>query len=63
MSRAPSTFRQRDVRAAVKAVVDAGVQVARVEVGSDGKIIVVTGEPARLDVVPKDDGVNEWDSV
>ena len=44
MSRGPCTFRQRDVTAAVRAVVDAGVQVARVEVGTDGKISIVIGE-------------------
>lgn len=29
MSRAPSTFKQRDVKAAIKAAVAAGVEVAR----------------------------------
>ena len=46
MSRAPSNFRQRDVTAAVKAVVAAGVEVARVEVDRQGKIVVVTGAAA-----------------
>ena len=44
MSRAPCTFRQRDLTAAVKAVVAAGCEVARVEVDKDGKIVVVTGK-------------------
>jgi hypothetical protein len=42
MARGPCTFRQRNVTAAVKAVVAAGVEVARVEVDTDGKIVVVT---------------------
>jgi hypothetical protein len=42
--RRPCTFRQRDVRAAIKAARDAGVQVARVEVGTDGKITLLLGE-------------------
>jgi hypothetical protein len=33
MSRRPTTFRQRDLTAAVKGVVAAGCAVARVEVG------------------------------
>ena len=35
------------IKNAVKAVVDAGVKVRRVELGPDGKIIVVAGEPPK----------------
>jgi hypothetical protein len=45
MSRGLLTFRQQDVTRAVKAVVAAGVEVARVEVGKDGKIVIVVGKP------------------
>ena len=38
MSRGECTFRQRDVTAALKAVRDAGVEVARVEIDKEGKI-------------------------
>ena len=62
MSRGPRTFRQRDVTKAVKAVVAAGVHVARVEVDKTGKIIVVTGKPNENDR-PADDGVSEWDRI
>jgi hypothetical protein len=41
MSRAPSAFRQRDVTAAVKAVVAAGQKVARVELNKDGRVILI----------------------
>lgn len=61
MPRGNCTFRQRDVTAAVKAVVAAGVDVSRVEIDKDGKIVVVTGQVAQ-----KDDKVGEgnpWDNV
>jgi hypothetical protein len=45
MARAPSTFRQQDVTRAVKAVVAAGVDIARVEIDRAGKIVIVTGRP------------------
>ena len=59
MSRGACTFKQRDVSAAVKAVVAAGCPVARVEIDKDGKIIVHTGRPDE----PSDESRegNEWD--
>jgi len=60
MARAPCTFRRRDLTAAVKAMVAAGVEVARVEIGKDGKIVVVTGKSGETpDENGKDE--NEWD--
>jgi hypothetical protein len=63
MARGPATFRQRDLMAAVKAVVAAGCAVARVEVGRDGMIVVVIGKPQ----APVDEdgraGANEWDDT
>jgi len=59
MSRAPLTFRQRDVTAAIKAVEAAGHVVARVEIGRDGRIIVF---PARTDE-DRPASSNEWDEV
>ena len=45
MARDRLTFRQRDLRAAAKAVKQAGVQVARYEVTKDGTIVIIPGEP------------------
>ena len=42
-------FRQRDLTTAVKAMAKAGVEVARVEIDRDGKIILVTGKAAALE--------------
>ncbi len=61
MARGACTFRRRDVTAAVKAVVAAGCEVARVEVDGDGKIVVVTGKPH--DAAQAGRGANEWDTV
>ena len=57
MSRGPQTVRQRDVTKAVKGVVAAGVQVARVEVDKSGKIVVVVGETGKAEATDR----NEWD--
>lgn len=46
MARTPSTFRQQDVTRAVRAVAAAGVDIQRVEVDREGKIVIVTGKPA-----------------
>lgn len=40
-----AAFRQRDIARAVRAVQSTGVGVARVEIGSDGKISILTGKP------------------
>jgi hypothetical protein len=42
MSRAPSTFRETDVKRALRATRAAGMEVLRWEVGRDGRIVVVT---------------------
>ena len=61
MPRAPCTFRQRDVTAALKAVRDAGVDVARVEIDiKDKKITVITGKP-NGETDSKQEGENEWE--
>jgi hypothetical protein len=58
MARAPSTFRQQDVTRAIRAAIAAGVDIARVEIGKDGKIVIVTAAEAG----PLKEG-NEWDRV
>jgi hypothetical protein len=50
MARAPSTFRQADVTKAVKAVRMAGVDIARVEVATDGRIVIFTTAEAQAAV-------------
>lgn len=62
MARGICTFRQRDVAAAIKAARAAGVEVARVEVDKDGKIVVVMGKPPESDPEDKGGG-NEWDAA
>ena len=58
MTRAPSTFRQQDVTRAIRAAIAAGVDIARIEVAKDGRIIIVTA----ADSEPKAEA-NEWDRV
>lgn len=44
------SVRQRDVAAAVKGAVAAGVEVARVEVGKDGRIVIIAGKSSEQSV-------------
>ena len=63
MARVPSTFRRQDVTRAVKAVVAAGVDIARVEIDSAGKIVIVAGKP--LEATPQDDldrELKQWEA-
>jgi hypothetical protein len=54
MARAPSTFKQGDVTRMVKGVVAAGVEVVRVEVDTDGRIVVIAGKPQIAGETPED---------
>jgi hypothetical protein len=56
MTRAPATFRQQDVTRAIRAAIAAGVDIARIEVAKDGRIIIVTAAHTE----PKAEA-NEWD--
>jgi hypothetical protein len=63
VSRRPATFRQRDLCAAIKAVVAAGREVARIEVAKDGRIIVILVR-GKEELGAKESGcTNEWDEV
>jgi len=61
MARGPCTFRQQDVTRALRATLAAGIEVQRIEIDKDGKIVVVTGKPQE----PRDKstGSNEWDRI
>jgi hypothetical protein len=61
MSRGVCTFRQRDVAAAIKAARDAGVEVARVEIDKNGRIVLVTGKPNDAEPEANQEGTHEWD--
>jgi hypothetical protein len=37
------TFRQRDLYAGLKATLMAGIEVERIEIGQDGKIVIIAG--------------------
>jgi hypothetical protein len=54
MSRTPSTFRQADVTRVVKAARAAAVDVARIEIAKDGRIVIVTGKAPAQDSTPLD---------
>jgi hypothetical protein len=56
--RRPSIFKKTDVTRVARAVLAAGLDVARIEVNKDGKIIVVPGKPDGGAA-----GQNPWDEV
>jgi hypothetical protein len=58
MARARCTFRQRDVTAALKAAVAAGVPVRSVKISAEGSIEVVIGRSGVQDFSTER---NEWD--
>jgi hypothetical protein len=65
MSRVPSTFRQADVTRAVKAVIAAGVDIARIEIDAAGKIVIVTGKPSKVSATSSNDldrELVEWEA-
>ena len=60
MARGETTFRQRDLKAALKAAEQSGAKVARVEVKRDGTIVVIMGDPSPA-TAPADMGTDdEW---
>ncbi len=65
VARGICTFRQRDVTAAVKAVVAAGVAVARIEIDRGGKIVIIVGKGGESGNPNGhgNDAANEWDEV
>lgn len=65
MSRAACTFRQRDLTAAIKAAVAAGVAIGRIEIDRGGKIVIIVGKGGELGNPNGDgsDAANEWDEV
>jgi hypothetical protein len=55
--RGPCRFKKSDVTKATKAVLAAGLPIARIEVDHDGSIIIVPGRPAeslQADETPDD---------
>ena len=51
--RRPCLFKERDVKRAARAVLAMGLDIARIEIGQDGRIVVVPGEPPKDGVVPE----------
>jgi len=53
-SRRQVPFYMNDVKRAVKGATTAGLSIARVEIGADGRIVLVTGAPSAEPATPFD---------
>jgi hypothetical protein len=60
MSRAPVSFKERDLTRAVKAIKKAGLKIKIVEVHKSGRIIVV---PVHTEGAEAQQDQDEWDQV
>ena len=60
MARACAAFRQRDVTCAIRAAKAAGVDIRRIEIDPNGKIVIIVGN-GELKADRREE--NEWDSV
>jgi hypothetical protein len=58
MSPRPSRFTQAEVTRAISSVIKAGLRVGRVEIATDGKIVVVASELNERQSKP-----NEWNDI
>ena len=61
MARARCTIRQTDVTRAVKGVAAAGVHIARVEIDTAGRIVIIAAEATEQSGETTE--ANEWDRV
>jgi hypothetical protein len=59
MPREKCRFRKSEMTRAIKGVEAAGLGIARIDVGSDGRITIVPGTPEATEKRPD----NEWDEV
>jgi hypothetical protein len=63
MSRSSTSFRQTDLTRAIKGARNAGVNVARAEIGREGKIVIVIGESSGVNTevnLTPDDELERW---
>jgi hypothetical protein len=60
MTRGPSIFRQQDITKAIKGATKAGINIARIEVAKDGRIVIIpAAEGAQIGAGEE----NEWDRI
>jgi hypothetical protein len=60
MSRRPCLFRETDLSRAIRAVLAAGLNVARAEITKDGVISVVPGKPPEIAPPDAPTAHDEW---
>jgi hypothetical protein len=58
MARGKLAFKQSDLTRAIRAALAAGLEIARIEIERDGRIVIVPGTST-----PAQPEYNEWDEV
>jgi hypothetical protein len=61
MARSPCIFKQQDITRAIKGATKAGVNIRRIEIAKDGRIVIITAAEVAVQIGPGED--NEWDQV
>lgn len=51
MGERTSTYRKRDLRTAIQVAAETGLKIARIEIGKDGNIILITGDGSPAETV------------
>ena len=62
MARGPLTFKQRDITAAIRAAVQAGQQVDRIEIRRDGSFAIILAN-GKEQVPEPGSASSEWDDL
>lgn len=62
MPRRPALFKQHDLTRAVRGAIDGGVEIQRIEIDPNGKIVLITGHKPKSDDDELDQELAEFEA-